>query len=73
MTHTIHYINVQSLTYYCVIMEGLVASLTVRIAKYSENLKQLVEDVEAVRVKGKLVRDIDDIERRICKLSVDIS
>ena len=54
-------------------MEDLVASLTGRIEKYSENLKQLAEDIEALRVKGKLVRDIDDIVRRISKLSMHTS
>ena len=54
-------------------MEDLVASLTVRIAKCCENLKQFVDDIEALRVKGKLVRDIDDIDRRISKLSVNSS
>ena len=57
-------------------MEDIVASLMVRIAKYNENLQSLktfVKEIEAVRIKGKLVRDIDDIERLIAKLSVNTS
>ena len=69
-SHALQSTSSQSLTHCCVRMEDLVASLAVRIAKYSENLKQLVEDMEVLRVKGKLVRDIDDVDRRISRLVV---
>ena len=35
-------------------MDSIIASLTDRIAKYSENLKQLENDIEALCVKGVL-------------------
>ena len=57
-------------------IDDLLASLMVIIAKYNENLqslKQHVHEIKAIRVKWKPMQDIDNIERRIVKLSATTS